>query len=322
MIKHSITLYSFGKKFADGDYSVEDCVKRAMELGAEGIELVPSQMTPGYPWPTKAWIEDFREVCHKHGAKPVCYSAYIDMGTRSDRDLNEAEIMESTINDLSIASQLGFQIVRSQHAMSPRILEKLIPYAQTYNLHLAIEMHHPHEPSTPVWREYMNVFRRNDSSFIGVVPDFSSFQEHAPETYRIQAKTVLGIRDDIVDYVMDSQRNWESQESVQAGVVRLGGGEKEADFVREVYFLFPHPADLEGFKELLPYSKYIHGKFYYINDEGMDDCIPYDKIMPIIRESGFDGYLCTEFEGNRFSEALDGEQQIARHIKMIDRYLK
>ena len=321
MIKHSITLYSFGKKFADETYSIEDCIAKAKALGADGIELVASQMVPGYPWPTEEWMDYFKGLCEKHQADPVCYSAYVDMGMRSDRDLNANEIMECTLNDMEIAARLVFKLVRSQHAMSPAVLERMIPYAQKYGLHLAIEMHHPHEPSTPVWQEYMDVMRRSGTDCIGIVPDMSSFQQYPTGTYRdfiIRRKHVPA---DVVDAAIAAHNRWEPKEAVLEAALAMAKEGDVRSFIDDMYYRYAHPTDFDGLKEVLKYSKYIHGKFFYIDDSGTEDAIPYDTILNIIKASGFDGYICTEFEGNTFDEKLDEEEQIRRHIRMQKRIL-
>lgn len=321
MIKHSITLYSFGKKFADETYSIEDCIVKAKELGAQGIELVASQMVPGYPWPGDEWIEEFKGLCKKHQVDPVCYSAYVDMGMRSDRDLNANEIIECTLNDMEIASKLGFKLVRSQHAMSPAILEKMIPYAQKYGLHLAIEMHHPHEPSTPVWQEYMDVMRRSNTDCIGIVPDMSSFQQYPTGTYKDFIIRTMHLPEAVVDAAIAAHNRWEDKALVIEMAKAMTDSPNVEAFIDNMYYRYPHPTDFDGLKEVLKYSKYIHGKFFYINDEGIEDAIPYNDILNIIKESGFDGYICTEFEGNTFDEKLDEEEQIKRHIEMQKKIL-
>ena len=321
MIKHSITLYSFGKKFASRQYSIEDCIIKAKELGAEGIELVASQMVPGYPWPAGQWLDYFKDLCEKHQMDPVCYSAYVDMGLRSDRDLNENEIIEATINDLEIAHKLGFKLVRSQHAMSPGILEKMIPYAEKFNLHLAIEMHHPHEPSTPVWKEFLDVIRRNKTDRIGIVPDMSSFQQYPVSTYRGFIIRTMKLLPETVDYVIAAHNRWEEKEIVRSKVKEIENGDAVDNLVDDIYYRYPHPTDFDGLRSILPYSQYIHGKFFHIDENGVEEAIPYNEILNIITESGFNGYICTEFEGNVYDESLDEEEQIRRHIKMQKRIL-
>ena len=49
------------------------------------------------------------ELLLKHDLKPLCWSAYIDYGIRSDRDLNEEEIIQFTLNDLIYAKKAGFE---------------------------------------------------------------------------------------------------------------------------------------------------------------------------------------------------------------------
>lgn len=321
MIKHSITLYSFGKKFADETYSIEDCIVKAKELGADGIELVASQMVPGYPWPAKDWLEDFKALCEKHQVDPVCYSAYVDMGLRSDRDLNANEIIECTLNDMEIAARLGFKLVRSQHAMSPAILEKMIPYAQKFGLHLAIEMHHPHGPSTPVWQEYMEVMRRNGTDCIGIVPDMSSFQQYPTGTYKDFIVRRKHVPEAVVAAAIEAHNRWEPKALVMGKALAMTDEGDIRGFIDDMYYRYAHPTDFDGLREVLKYSKYIHGKFFFIDNQGVESAIPYDEILEIIRDLGFNGYICTEFEGNTFDERLDEEEQIRRHIHMQKRIL-
>lgn len=129
MIDVSVSLYSFSMKFFDGSYDLEDCVRTASQLGFKGVEIVAAQMVENYPYPTEEWCGWFRELLQKYRMQPVSYSAYIDMGQYTGRDLTEEEIIQCTLNDMMYANRLGFPIVRTQHAISPGILEKMIPYA-------------------------------------------------------------------------------------------------------------------------------------------------------------------------------------------------
>ena len=63
----------------------------------------------------------------------------------------------------------------------------------------------------------------------------------------------------------------------------------------------------------------IHGKFYYLADDQFDPCIPYDKIMPIIKKSGYDGYLIAEYEGHHFTIDEDDSVQLHRYWSMVKR---
>ncbi|PWE86292.1 hypothetical protein LG34_11365, partial [Eubacterium ramulus] len=112
-IKIGVSLYSLSTEFIHGTLDLEGCLKAVHDMGYKGIELVAAQMVPDYPFPSDEWLYNLRGLLEKYELEPVCWSAYIDMGTRSDRDMNEEEIIQCTLNDLVYAKKAGFPMVRT-----------------------------------------------------------------------------------------------------------------------------------------------------------------------------------------------------------------
>ena len=158
-IKYGVTLYSYSNEYVNGLLSFEEILRTVKKQGYTGIELVASQMVPEYPYPSDEWLAYLKNLLKEIGLEPVCWSAYIDMGIRSDRDLTEDEIIQFTVNDLICAKKAGFPMVRTQHAISPAIFRKMIPFCKELDMKLTIEMHHPHHPEVPVWKEYIDIMR-------------------------------------------------------------------------------------------------------------------------------------------------------------------
>ena len=48
-IKIGVTLYCFTREYCRGELTLEDCIRIAKEIGAEGYEIVATQMIPSYP---------------------------------------------------------------------------------------------------------------------------------------------------------------------------------------------------------------------------------------------------------------------------------
>ena len=69
----------------------------------------------------------------------------------------------------------------------------------------------------------------------------------------------------------------------------------------------------QGVKELMPYAKGVSGKTYDFDEEGYETRVDYVKMMEIIAESGYEGYIDVEYEGNRLSE----DEGIKASIKML-----
>ncbi len=316
-IKLGISLYSLTIDYFLRRYDLERCLATAQELGAEGIEIVAAMMVPGYPWPTAAWCEDFQKLLQKYRLAPVSYSAYVDMGLRSDRDLNEPEIVQFTKNDLEIASRMGFQVVRTQHAISPATLEKMVPYAAKLDVWLGVELHVPHTIHVPVWREYFGLFDKYGSDHIGIVPDFGVFQEYPHLPWFHQAAE-LGMRQKTLDVLCPLQRRGVTEEEALKQVPDLTDAERP--IAHELFKDF-HPAALEDIGPMVKHSRYMHGKFYHIDENFHDACIPYDRILPLVRDHGFKGFIASEYEGHQFDESIDATEQLKRHLTMEKRIL-
>ena len=79
-----------------------------------------------------------------------------------------------------------------------------------------------------------------------------------------------------------------------------------------------HP-DYEGFRRLLKYSKYIHGKFWFIDENLNCPGLNYRQFVQIMKEEKYSGYVASEYEGHIFDPTIDNEEQIARHIRMMEK---
>ena len=78
-----------------------------------------------------------------------------------------------------------------------------------------------------------------------------------------------------------------------------------------------HP-DYEGFRRLLKWSKYMHGKFWHVDDDLNCDEIDYPGFVKIMKEEDYQGFIASEYEGSNFSKKYNDEDQLALHIKMLD----
>jgi sugar phosphate isomerase/epimerase len=58
----------------------------------------------------------------------------------------------------------------------------------------------------------------------------------------------------------------------------------------------------KALQEMLPYAKALSAKTYDFNEKGEQPLMDYRKLLTIVKESGFTGYIGVEFEGNTQSE--------------------
>jgi len=58
----------------------------------------------------------------------------------------------------------------------------------------------------------------------------------------------------------------------------------------------------QGVNDMLPFAKGASAKSYAFNEEGNEEFIDYQKMLEIVKQSGFDGYIGIEYEGSQLSE--------------------
>jgi len=73
----------------------------------------------------------------------------------------------------------------------------------------------------------------------------------------------------------------------------------------------------QGLKDFLPYAKGVSAKSYQFDAEGNETLINYDRLLGIVKDSMFQGYIGIEYEGEDLSEP-DGIRATKR---LIERYI-
>lgn len=78
----------------------------------------------------------------------------------------------------------------------------------------------------------------------------------------------------------------------------------------------------QGVKDLMPYAKGVSGKTRDFDANGNETVIDYERMMKIISESGYKGYIDVEYEGNKLSEDEGIKASIALLKRVIAPYNK
>ena len=314
-IKIGVSIYSFTYFYDLKLMSLEDLLRTAHEMGYEGVEVVVAQMAPEYPNISDEWIAHFRELLDKYQLHLVSWSAYIDMGLHPDRDLTDEEICEHTRRDLILAKKAGADLVRTQHAIKPKNFRAMLPFCKQLDMKLCIEMHAPHHPDVPVWKEYLEIMAEPESEgYLGVVPDFSIFQ-YAPHKQMIENYLREGFREDKLNAVIELNKKGMTEEEI---IATDDFADYEKKVISDIVGHYQSPAKLEDLKKLIPYSPYIHGKFHFLDENCHNPCIPYEEIIPMVKELGFKGYIASEYEG--WDEAA--MEQLKRYVTLLNRLLE
>lgn len=320
-VKLGISIYSFAKEFYTGEYGIEDCIRHVADMGLDGIEIVGAQMVRGYPWPSDETIEDILGMCDRHGVKLICYSSNSDYGIRTDRDLTEDELFEYGMHDLRAAARFGAKAMRVQYLITPQVLARLAPHAERFGIRVGVEMHSPESPTTPTMQRFLKMFREVGSPNLGFVVDFGSFADK-PNRFVVEKALREGANPDIVRYMTQARYDGRPRGEVMETVAGMGATKADMELLSVFYsFTAFQKPDFDGLLEIMPHVVHCHGKFYALDPENgdLDVSIPYDRILPILRDNGFDGYVMSEYE------SMDPERStlslLQRHVAMEARIL-
>ena len=73
----------------------------------------------------------------------------------------------------------------------------------------------------------------------------------------------------------------------------------------------------KGIEEMLPFAKGVSAKSYDFDSNGEQPKIDYNRLLTIVKASGFNGYIGIEFEGANQPE----EDGIRKTRALLERYL-
>jgi hypothetical protein len=319
-----VTLFSFTNEWQQRLYTLEEMVARVAEMGlGPGVEVVGFQSFRSFPDVPDEEAKRFRALLDKHGLIPSCLGANIDMGRRKDRLMSDDEIYDYARRQLISTQKLGFNVVRLQSSVGVRTLERILPLAETYQIQLAIELHSPLNIYHPEVIEMRQAFDRLGSPYLGFIPDFSTTMTSVPEGHWNNLRRA-GAPEGLIE---TAKEIWKTDDPIP---VKFGAlAEASARFKASpavsgqmplVMTMFGH-APVETWREILPYARHIHGKYYEVNADGVEPSIPYPALMALLKREGYQGTISAEWEGQAFTEEPIGFQQVAAWHAMCERLL-
>ena len=304
-LKLGATLFCYGTEYARYQYDFEECVKQAYLAGATGYEIVGTQMIPSYPNVSDEFLGLVDAMRKKYGIGPVGYGANNDKGMRHDRNLTVDEMLADAVIDLKAANRLGCKVMRVQMMMPAEAFVKLAPYAELFDVRCGIEIHNPETPGSDNMQHYLRLIRESGSKYLGFIPDFG-FLAVAPNVPKWKKALEAGVKEEHLQLAAACRRTGVPQEECVKKVMEAGATPAIMDNIAGMYgFVQFHdrsflPELLQELKDIIPYSFEMHCKFHYLDDDGREGSIPYEEILPVLKESGFDGYLICEYEDESY----------------------
>lgn len=279
-VKRGVSLYSYSEEYGM-TMDLEDCFKDMYDCGAHGVEILANAHIPSYPEIDDAFLEQWNYLLDKYEIVPAEYGHWIDSRLYKGRELTTEESIAMLTRDIKNAAKLGFHVMRTKMGVIDEV-------------------------NTPVknWREIIR-------GALDVAEEYDV--RMCPE---LHMPTALKSRyvDDYVEFI--------EKENTKYFGFNVDFGTFQDVF--ETDFRLPGmPADggpcsrPEDIIPILPYVYCCHAKFNYVDENFKERTIPYDKIIQVLKDHNWDGYIVSEYEGPEKSKPGFVFDQLRRqHIMM------
>lgn len=349
-IKRGVSLYSYQQEQFFKRMTWKDMIKEVHDnLGCDGIEIIDQQLIRDYPFPSDEFVYDWNSYMARYNMKAVTMDIYFDPWQFRDHLMNHREGAERLKNDIKNAAKLGFENVRCLAGVPTEIIEMALDTAEKYGVRIGKEIHNPLpifngkrvRPTMGVGSianydsaaEIMELRDKTGSKNVGLIPDFGIFQ-HSPSQLWIDYARRHTKTPDAIDFVLENRFDVDEPGQMKKLLAEKMPGHDLTDNTIERLTMHQTSADVEDLVKIVPYILSIHGKFYNMTEvEGKpgqyeEKCIDYENPMRILRECGFDGYINSEFEGQRDQQdrgeeyLVDEIEQVRRHHEMLKRLSK
>ena len=325
-IKRGVSLYSYQQTYYKGEFDLEGCVKAASMAGAEGIELIPEQMMIGtYPNPTDAEVAQWFDLMETYHTRPTCLDAFMDTRMYKNRFLTLKEQVQLMERDLKLASKLGFSSIRVLCHVRPEVIEASLPIAQHYNIKMGLEVHAPFKLDGEWINNLVEMIERKNTPYAGLIPDFGIFGR-GPDGAQYRLAKLKGADESILKEISDTCKNNGDVLALERDLIKREVGPLELKLAKAATFVrYNNPELLRRFEKHLIH---FHAKFYEMNEDYKETSIDYENPIRILKDMGWDGYLSSEFEGQRpyqvqdCSYEADEVEQVRRHHIMMKRLIE
>ena len=321
-VKRGVSLYSFQEEMFLGQMGIEDCVAFAASIGATGIEILPEQNMPSFPDIDDRQVDWWKELMAKHGTELTCYDMFLDTKVRKDRLMTDEEQIASIRRDLELCNRLGIRNMRVLVFVRPDILERCVPYAEELDVHMGVEVHSPWHLEHAWILRTVEVADRLGTRHLGLLPDMGIFMKHYPPVYRDRFIR-QGARPEVAEFIVEQhEQKIMAEYTIYEVAVKMKGNPAE---VRMAEILRHHPyANPKRIRDYIPYFRHIQAKFYEMTEDDRDPSHAYDEVIPELIAGGWDGYLSSEYEGNRWiqdAHPVDSREQVRRQHRMFERLI-
>jgi sugar phosphate isomerase/epimerase len=323
-IKLATSLFSYAYEWNSGQYSLEDMFGKTKEYAlGDGIEIVGFQSLKGYPYLSENQISEVKNLLDKYEFVPVCLDANVDLVLKRNHFKTIDETVDYLIPQIKAAQQLRFPILRVQMTAKPEVLKKLVSFAEKSNVKLGMELHTPYSVDNPSVMALRELYEEIDSPYLGFIPDMGTCMRNIPDALLYSFKSV-GVTDEMIEITKEI---WQKDVPMPAKFGELfertsALGATPPQIGRlNMAFSMNGRQPIEMWKEVMPRVVHIHGKFYGFDEFGNEPSIDYNQILKVFSESGYKGYISSEYEGSAFTDEFSAFEMVRKHQELCGRIL-
>lgn len=304
-----VTLYSFTRAFHGGEYDLEALVRKVAADGyGPGLEIVGFSSFRGFPAVSDQFIGEFQDLVDEVGLVPTSLSINADIGIHRNRLLSQTELIEYMRRQIEAAARLRFPIARVQISLTPDSMEALEPVAREYGVTLALEVHADQHATHPRILALRDRFEQIGSPFLGFTADWGSttvgFAPSLLEAYR-RRDAPEELLAEVVQLWHDYHRAGPPANDAEASeryahistvAAKHGRPDLGNDMSINTIGIFG-PAPIEGWLELMPWIRHVHGKFFGIDENHEEPTVPVRGLVKLLIDNGYSGAISSEYEG-------------------------
>jgi len=264
--KLSLAQWSLSKPILTGEMDPMNFAEKANEMGFDGIEYVSQLYTP---------------ILEKGGASEVAMKNLLDsLKAKSERyNVKNILIMVDGEGDLATPNEKDRNLAVENH-------KKWVNAAQFLGCHSI----------------RVNLFGSNDAEIwknnsIDGLKKLGEYASTKGINVLVENHGYLSSNAKLLVEVMEGVNLPNVGTLPDFGnfcLNREGGEPWEAKCIEE----YPR---YQGIEEMMPFAKAVSAKSYDFNDEGQETTMDYQKILKIVKDAGYTGFIGVEYEGNRLS---------------------
>jgi sugar phosphate isomerase/epimerase len=347
-IKRGVSLYSYQQAQFFKQLNWKDMIREAHDnLHTDGIEIIDESVIRDYPFPSEQFLFDWNNEMARYDMQAVTMDVYLDVHQFRDHIMTHREAAERLKNDIKIAAKMGFKNVRPLCLVPIDVIEMALETAEKYDVRIGKEIHAPlpikpgakKQPTTGMAaaldfrmsEQIIELAQRTGSKHVGLVPDFGIFQ-HSPSKVSVDYAKRHAKNPETIDFILENSKNYSFDE-----IFKVVDGKYPSHGIDmgtiERMSLHESSAKPEDIIDIIPYIVSMHGKFYDMTEiAGKPGCyedkaIDYETPIKYLKEHGFNGYINSEYEGQRDQQdrgieyLADEVEQVRRHHEMLRRLI-